>query len=417
MDGQAGAPPDPFSDLGQNWGFPTYNWERMAQDGYAWWQNRLKTLSKYFDAFRIDHILGFFRIWQVPYDQIHANLGYFYPALPVRLSEFHQQGIEFSYDRFCKPYITYSYINELFETDSNHILNKYFTPKENDQLKFKPEFDTQRKIENYFQDANNQADIHFKAKLMELHANVLFIEEANSNGLAFHPRFDMFKTQSYQQFPQYIQEKLYGLYLDYYYNRQEEFWANAAMTKLPPIKSATDMLICGEDLGMIPNCVPQVMQDLDVLTLEIQRMSKNPSTEFLQTEDTPYASVCSPSTHDMSPIRLWWESENSGYIQRFYNQELGRIGAAPAKCTPDIAQQILEQHLDLPSMWAVFPLADLLGMDAELAHTAPAAERINEPSNPKHYWRYRIHLTLEELLDSSSFGDKLKGLLEKSGRS
>ena len=415
MNGQAGAPPDPFSDLGQNWGFPTYNWEVMAKDGFAWWQNRLKTLSRYFDAFRIDHILGFFRIWQVPYEQLHASLGYFYPAIPVTTEELESKGIHFDYDRFCKPYITSKDINEAFGDDSQYVRYSFLQRNSISSLTFKEAFNTQRKLENYFKNPENEQYLHLKDKLLDMHTNVLFIEDQETKG-HFHPRFDFYKTPSYLAFPKYMQDRLYGVYLDYYYKRQEGFWASSALKKLPAIKSATNMLICGEDLGMIPDCVPQVMKDMDLLTLEIQRMSKNPTTEFLQAADTPYYSVCSPSSHDVSPIRLWWEEENRSYIQRFYNEELKLKGTAPTTCTTEIVEQIIQQHLDLPSMWAVFPICDLLGMDEQLKHPKPSAERINEPSNSQHYWRYRLHLTMEEVLKEKDFGQKLKNMIAESGR-
>lgn len=417
LDGQAGAPPDPFSDLGQNWGFPTYNWEVMAEDGYAWWQNRLKTLSKYFDAFRIDHILGFFRIWQVPLDAVQATLGFFNPAIPVSVFEFQEKGIDFDKKRYCSPYITQESVDELFGSDSS-LVKAQFLQYQSDShlLEFQPEFDTQRKLEAYLNLPENAEYLHLKEKLFELHSNVIFIEVEGSGGQAFHPRIDSYKTYSYQSLDKEIQDKIYAIYLDYFYTRQDDFWAKSAITKLPAIQSATDMLICGEDLGMIPDCVPQVMKDLDILTLEIQRMSKNPATEFLQAADTPYYSVSSPSTHDMSPIRLWWEEENRAYIQRFYNNELGINGIAPAQCTPEVTRAIIQKHLELPSMWTVFPISDLLGMSPPLRHADPEAERINVPANPKHYWRYRMHIGLEELVNNADFKASLQEMIEESGR-
>lgn len=94
MNGQAGAPPDAFSTNGQNWGMPTYNWDVMAKDNYSWWQKRFRKMAEYFTAYRIDHILGFFRIWEIPYHSIHGLLGQFVPSLPmskdeIQVSEYH----------------------------------------------------------------------------------------------------------------------------------------------------------------------------------------------------------------------------------------------------------------------------------------------------------------------------------------
>ncbi|MCB0632226.1 MAG: 4-alpha-glucanotransferase, partial [Lewinella sp.] len=414
MDSQSGAPPDPFSDLGQNWGFPTYNWPEMAKDGYSWWQNRLRTLSRYFDAFRIDHILGFFRIWQIPYEQIQGTLGYFNPALPVTLQELQDCGIAFDRDRFCAPFITESIVRELFGDQADTVIDRFLEPAKGDeQLQFKPEFDTQRKVSHALKGSAQEA---LKKKLFGLHSNVLFIEDPKAPGEAFHPRIDLQKTTSYQHLDGHLQGQLNELYNDYFYHRQEDFWREQAMTKLPAIKAATDMLICGEDLGMIPACVPDVMRELDLLTLEIQRMSKNPKTEFLQAVDIPYFSVCSPSTHDMSPIRFWWEESDRDYISRFYRQELNFGGEPPLTCEPYISEKVILQHLQFPSMWAVFPIQDLLGMDGELRNPIPETERINVPANPEHYWRYRLHLPLEKLVAADGFNVHIQELLSNTGR-
>lgn len=415
MDSQSGAPPDPFSDLGQNWGFPTYNWPEMAKNGYQWWQNRLQTLSRYFDAFRIDHILGFFRIWQIPLEQVEGTLGYFNPAIPVTMEEFQSRGISFDYGRFCQPFITTDFLQELFGEEAGFVIDTFLEPYGTDRFRLRPEFDTQRKVAAHFQQEDYDKP-ELKTLLFKLHSNVLFIEDPKSGGTAFHPRIDMQKTHVYRNLDGHLQHQLNELYQDYFYHRQEDFWREQAMTKLPAIKEATDMLICGEDLGMIPACVPEVMRELDLFTLEIQRMSKNPKTEFIQSEDIPYFSVCSPSTHDMSPIRAWWEEMEPAQRQRFYQQELQFGGEAPPVCQTHIAEKIILQHLQFPSMWAVFPIQDLLGIDAELRHPVPLSERINIPAVAEHYWQYRLHLSLEELIEAETFNLQLREMMEHTGR-
>lgn len=415
MDGQSGAPPDPFSDLGQNWGFPTYNWQVMAQDDYAWWQNRLKQLSGYFDAFRIDHILGFFRIWQIPVDQVEGTMGFFNPAIPVHVDEFAQRGIRFEKGRYCKPYITDWVLDRLFATEAVWVRENVLVGQ--GQYQLKSGFDTQRKIEAFFDQYPNHEKAHLKTVLYQLVSNVLFFEVPGSNGTQFHPRIDLLKITSFEGLDMASKGPLTDLYNDYFYQRQNRFWKHLAMSKLPAIKQATNMLICGEDLGMIPDSVPEVMRDLELLTLEIQRMSKNPSTEFLQAADIPYLSVISPSTHDMSPIRAWWAEMEPSQRQRFFNQELLQGGGAPAECSPFLAEQILWKHLWWPGMWTVFPIQDLLAMDGALRLDDPEKERINVPANPKHYWRYRLHQSLETLIGSKDFNQKLRLMLERTGRS
>lgn len=418
MDGQAGAPPDPFSASGQNWGFPTYNWAEMAKDDYAWWQNRLRQLSDYFDAFRIDHILGFFRIWEIPLEQVEGTMGFFNQALPVRLAEFAQRGIDFTEERFCKPYITEEVLSRFFAERKEEVKARFLSPKiEHGRYQLKPGFDTQRKIKDFLAEEENKELRNLKPGLFGLVGNVLFFRAKEQDRAAYHPRIDSAKTMSFQALPGHIQEKVKDLYHDYFYHRQEEFWRQQAMTKLPAIKQATDMLICGEDLGMVPACVPGVMKELDFFSLEIQRMSKNPSSEFLQAADIPYLSVCSPSTHDMSPIRAWWEESDRSQIQRFYRHELGFQGEAPYFCEPFVAQAIFQQHLEWPSMWAVFPIQDILAVDASIRRSNPFDERINDPSNPQHYWRYRLHITIEELQQQVELNRWIRDMLVKSGRS
>lgn len=416
MDGQAGAPPDPFSDNGQNWGFPTYNWAEMAKDGYLWWRQRMSQLSRYFDAYRIDHILGFFRIWQIPLDQVEGTLGFFNPALPIVREELDARGIYFDHERYCKPYITKQLLDERFGDEVEYVRNQFLDEVRFNYFAFKSEFDTQRKIEAFFKAPENQDKIHLQTGLFKLISNVLLLEIPGSNGKAFHPRIDLNKTYSFQQLDYGQQNKLQDLYIDYFYRRQEDFWRAQAMQKLPALKAATDMLICGEDLGMVPACVPGVMRELGILTLEIQRMSKNPATEFLQEADIPYLSVASPSTHDMAPIRAWWEEEDPALISRFFHNELQFMGQEPYTCEPFIAKAVVEKHLRWPSMWTVFPLQDLLAMDLELRRENPTEERINVPAIMPYYWRYRMHLTLENLLGQDGFNGMLYDLLHRNQR-
>ena len=187
------------------------------------------------------------------------------------------------------------------------------------------------------------------------------------------------------------------------------------MKKLPQLKQATNMLVCGEDLGMVPSCVPDVMKQLGILSLEIQRMPKDSGKEFFHPADAPYLSVITPSTHDMSTIRGWWE-EDRARTQRFYNHELGQWGEAPWFCEAWISKAVIIQHLHSPAMWSIFQLQDLLGMSETVRRENPHDERINVPANPKNYWKYRMHLTLEDMLREKAFNEELKSYVSASGR-
>ncbi|BDD10786.1 4-alpha-glucanotransferase [Fulvitalea axinellae] len=422
MNAQAGAPPDAFAAQGQNWGFPTYNWETMAKDGYAWWTDRLKQLSKYFDAFRIDHILGFFRIWEIPYDSVEGLLGHFNPATPISQQEITDRGIPFDYNRYCKPYIREHMLHDIFGDEAEYVKHEFLNEYDPGYFELKPRFDTQRKVEAFLaSDQKMPKEMKSKreflrAGLYRLISEVIFIPSPSKDeGEGYHPRVTFHDTYSFRELDDWIRHRLDELYIDYFYRRQEGLWQKQAMVKLPAVKDATKMLICGEDLGMVPASVPNVMSELGILGLNIQRMPKDPSQEFFYPNEAPYLSVVSPSSHDMSTIRGWWEEERDTAL-RFYHNVLGKSDEAPYICEPGLVEEVIAQHLFSPAMWAVFPLQDLMGMDAHIRREDPHEEQINIPSNPKHYWRYRMHLSLEELQDEVSFNNRLRSMIEKSGR-
>ena len=416
MEAQAGAPPDDFTPIGQNWEFPTYNWKRMQEDGFGWWKQRFEQMSNYFDTFRIDHILGFFRIWSVPTNAVQGIMGHFVPCIPVHYVEFGENGIWFDEPRYCKPFITDDVLNEIFGGLAEKVKQVFVVPNERGGYDLKPGFETQRDVEAGFEklDCNNENTI-LKLGLYDLISNVIFFKQEGSRGQEYHFRISMEKTLSFKYLIPHVQEKLKALYINYFYRRQDEFWRKEAMQKLPRLKESTNMLICGEDLGMVPDCVPDVMKQLGILSLEIQRMPKDPKKEFFYPDEAPYMSVITPSTHDMSTIRGWWE-ENRGRTQHFYNSVLGQWGDAPQFCEAWVNRAIILQHLYSPAMWSIFMMQDILGMSDTLRRENPQEERINNPANPKHYWQYRMHISLEELVKEKEFNEELKGYVVHSGR-
>jgi 4-alpha-glucanotransferase len=416
VDRQAGAPPDAFSAKGQNWGFPTYNWPRMAADGFAWWKQRFAQMSGYFDAFRIDHILGFFRIWSSPAHAVEGILGRFEPAIPVAIAEFAARGIPFAHERLTTPFINDAVLAELFGQDQALVRRDFLNANSGGTYALKPEFATQRQVENHFSKrAPDAADWKLKTGLFDLISNVILFDAEGAQGKQFHFRFAMHDTTSFKHLPPVQQPKLRELYMDYFFRRQDDFWLREAMQKLPALKRGTDMLVCGEDLGLVPACVPGLMKDLGLLSLEIQRMPKVPGRDFSRPAEAPYLSVVTPSTHDMSTLRGWWE-EDADLTRKFFNRELGRSGEAPRACGPELVEAILQQHLASPAMWSIFQLQDLLGMDAHLRRAEIAAERINLPAIPDYYWRYRMHLNLEQLLLAEDFNVRLAKLIRENGR-
>jgi 4-alpha-glucanotransferase len=280
----------------------------------------------------------------------------------------------------------------------------------------KPEFHTQRQVEDHFNALEkNDDNIHIRQGLFDLISNVILFEHVGSNGQEFHFRIAMDSTPSFRHLDGHTQHRLRELYTEYFYRRQDAYWMKEAMKKLPALKRSTNMLICGEDLGMVPHCVPDVMKQLGILSLEIQRMPKDPHREFFHPADAPYLSVVTPSTHDMSTIRGWWE-EDRARTQRFFNFELGQWGDAPYFCEAWINKSIVMQHLHSPAMWSIFQLQDLLGMSEKLRRENPHDERINVPANPKNYWKYRMHISLEQLNKEKEFNDEILEYVHASGR-
>ncbi|MDB5230840.1 MAG: 4-alpha-glucanotransferase, partial [Chitinophagaceae bacterium] len=359
MDVQAGAPPDDFAVTGQNWGFPTYNWQKMKEDGFNWWKKRFQQMSCYFDAFRIDHILGFFRIWSIPMDAVEGIMGHFEPALPVHINEFDFRNIYFDYTRYCRPFINDEILWQLFNDDHEYIKENFLVYDGFGQYQVKPEFATQRQVEKHFaEQETTDRNKKLQDGLFTLLSNVILFEVPGSQAQQFHFRFGIEDTSSFRALDPHTQFHLKELYVNYFFERQDNFWAQEAMSKLPALKRVTNMLICGEDLGLVPDCVPDVMKELGILSLEIQRMPKDSKRQFFHPNDAPYLSVVTPSTHDMSTIRGWWE-EDRERTQKFFNKDLGKWGNAPYYCEPEVAKNIIHKNLYEPSRWAIFQMKDL----------------------------------------------------------
>ena len=340
LNGQAGAPPDPFSADGQNWGFPTYNWDEMLKDGCSWWVRRFRKMAQFFDAYRIDHVLGFFRIWEIPVPEKSGLKGQFAPALGLSREEIEGYGI-------------YNHM-ELFLVD------------------------------------HKRAD-------------------------RWHPRIAVQFNEDYEKLNDEEKYNFNRLYNDYFYRRNNQFWYQEAMKKLPRLTQATRMLCCAEDLGMVPDCVPWVMNELRILSLEIQSMPKDDKVRFGHLSQYPYRSVCTISTHDMPTLRQWWD-EDWDRTQDYYNSMLHRGGGAPHPLPGWLAKDIVSRHLTSPSMLCLLSLQDWLSIDEKLRLPDANAERINIPANPRHYWRYRMHLTIEQLMQSDEFNETIKTLIIQSGR-
>ena len=420
LDASAGAPPDDFSISGQNWGFPTYNWDKMAEDNFGWWQARFRKMQDYFDAYRVDHILGFFRIWQMRKTDVWGLCGHFVPALPYSYDDLCAQGVCLDWDRMTKPYIRSNFLGDVLGYDTEWAKKNALQTRDNYVYWFRPEFDTQVKVQEWA-DRLLGDEKQLKASglsaeavknicngLIYLHCEVLMVEDQRRPGW-LHPRISIYQSHSFNELYSDQKEVLMRIYNDYFFRRHTQFWRESAMRKLPTLIGATHMLCCGEDLGMVPACVPDVMHELQILSLEIQRMPKDPTVKFAHPADAPYQSVCTTGTHDMNPLRAWWE-EDRAVTQRFYNEQMGWWGDAPKEMSPEIAEFIINQHMYSPAMWTILPLQDWLAIDGDVRIKDQFADRINVPANPRHFWNYRMHLSIEQLLKEKRLNEKIKKL-------
>lgn len=414
LNGQAGAPPDDFSANGQNWGFPTYNWFEMLKDGCQWWNRRFKNMARYFDAYRIDHVLGFFRIWEIPVHSVHGLLGQFAPALAMSREEIESYGLHFQEDRFTRPFITDWVLDRVFHERAGEVKEKYLDRLDDERYQMKPEVDTQRKVEALFADVTNEKELWLRDGLYALISNVLFVRDHTNPGV-FHPRISAQLDFIYESLYDNDKAAFNRLYNDYFYRRNNQFWYQEAMKKLPKLVQATRMLVCAEDLGMVPDCVPWVMDELKILSLELQSMPKDPSVKFGHLSRNPYRSVCTISSHDMPTLRMWWD-ENIQRTQEYYNTMLYRQGSAPHPLPGWLASDIISRHLTSPSMLCILSIQDWLATDEALRLPDADAERINIPANPKHYWRYRMHLNIEDLAADKRFVQNITEMISQSGR-
>lgn len=414
LNGQAGAPPDDFSVNGQNWGFPTYNWDEMLKDGCQWWIRRFQNMAQYFDAYRIDHVLGFFRIWEIPVNAVHGLLGQFQPALGMTREEIESYGLPFHEHQFCEPFIADWVIERVFHERADEVKTKYLDHAHDDIWKMKAAYDTQRKVEKAFEGVTEQRELNLRDGLYSLISNVLFVRDHKEEG-KYHPRISAQFNFTYEALYDADKASFNRLYNDYFYRRNNQFWYDEAMKKLPVLVQATRMLVCAEDLGMVPDCVSWVMNELRVLSLEIQSMPKDPHVRFGHLGRNPYRSVCTFSTHDMATLRQWWD-EDASRTQDYFNSMLYHEGNAPHPLSGWLARDVVSRQLASPSMLCVLSIQDWLAMDERIRLDDADAERINIPANPHHYWRYRMHINIENLMADKSFTENIRNLIVQNGR-
>ena len=408
---QTGAPPDAFSQNGQNWGFPSYHWGPALIE---WFHRRLRWMEQYFDAIRIDHVLGFFRIWEIPDDALFGLLGHFSPALPMTVGEIEYFGLPFRKDFFTRPFINDRVLDRLFGMHAPYVREHFLISRSYGFYDLKAEYDTQKKIRDCFEGKGDENSLWIRDGLYRLISGVLFIEDPEQPEM-YHPRIGAYQEPVYEALTAEEKDAFMRLYNNYYYQRHNMFWGAHAIHRLTDVFGATQMLCCAEDLGMLPDCVEPVLDQLRILTLEIQSMPKQNGFEFAHLDGNPYRSVATFSTHDMPSLRLWWE-ESPERTQRYYVSMLQKQGRAPEHLPAHLAEEIIARHLYCPSMLCLLSLQDWLAMDGELRSKHPREERINVPSDPYNRWKYRMHLPIEDLLKADKYNNKVRTMITRSKR-
>ena len=411
-DSQAGTPPDASSPQGQNWGFPTYNWQ--AEGFGEWLDRRMEWMEQYFDALRLDHVPGFFRIWEIPREQLFGTMGHFSPALPLTAGEIEYYGLPFRRDFLTRPFINDRIVDRIFGIHAQYVRDTFLVKKAYGLYDLKEEVSTQCRVNDYFAGRADENSLWIRDGLYRLIANVLFLEDPRQPDM-FHPRIQAWQEPVYDTLNADEKDAYMRIYNNFFYQRHNFFWGRTGYERLSRLQQSTRMLLCAEDLGMLPDCVEPVLDSLGILTLEIQQMPKQPGTEFTHLDANPVRSVATISTHDMPPLRLWWQ-DNPERVQRYFVTMLQKQGRAPAQLPAHLAEEIIARHLYCPSMLCILSLQDWLAMDGELRSKNPREERINTPSDPYNRWQWRMHITIEQLMAASKFNKKIKTMIARSKR-
>ena len=410
---QAGAPPDFFSRDGQNWGFPTYKWDVMKKDGFKWWSRRMQRMQMFFDVFRIDHILGFFRIWSIPYPFHSGLMGVFSPSLPLSATELAERGVYSNPADLAWPIVSEDFLRSKFSEFTDSV-RQFFDRTPDGRLRLKEGYFDPKKFDSWIEkDVHQTARDRIRCAINDTLHEVLLVSVKPGE---WQPRIMLEETDRFRTLAQGERDAMMDIYNDFFFNRHNEFWKRSAEEHLDALLGKCDMLVCGEDLGMIPASVPIVMQRKQILSLELQRMPKENWQRFGSPAYFPYLSVCATSSHDISGIRGWWEEDRAD-VDWFYHNMMGRGGETPKVAGQDIVSEIISQNLAAPSMLCINPIQDYAGMLDNVPHLLPFEERINVPSNADQHWQYRIPFCVDEL--SSKYPElarKIAAAVDASGR-
>jgi len=396
----AGAPPDMYSPDGQNWGFPLYNWAAQEEDGYAWWKRRLAVAGKYYQAYRIDHVLGFFRIWSSSHRDYSSVLGRYVPFTPVTGGDLRKLGIDKGRVRWLSlPHIPTEELwsalrsaGNLTEADIAAAAKKVFT-KALDRVGGEELWVFKRKIKG--EKDIDALGLHpaIRPYLMGMWHNRLFLEYAKGK---FSPTWYYRESRAYGTLSADEKRNMEEL-LSKRMAKSEKIWESHGKKLLSVLVESSPMLPCAEDLGAVPNCVPKVLTRLKILGLRVVRWHRRWDQDkqpYIPFEDYPELSVCTAAVHDSSTIREWWEREAD---QKQFANFIGASSLSKTY-TPDVAKAILFKTATARSRFRVFQIQDLLHLSGKWYAADPAVERVNVPGSCNEFnWTYRLPASIGEI--------------------
>lgn len=398
-DQSAGAPPDAFSTEGQNWGFPTYNWAKMLAEDLQWWRRRFCSMAQYFQAFRIDHILGFFRIWEVPRAQYSGLLGHFYPALPMDKGYWLEQlGAVDTVEGLARPYVHKVDAERIFCTHLPLLIQQgYLEESSTGEGYYLAHSEAQ--VWEDIEQSDIAGGAESKAQLIHLCREVALLADPREGG-HYHPRIAFDQSLRFGHWSHEAQERWQDIAQHYFYHKHNALYKQTALSRLTPLVASTQMLVCAEDLGMIPASVPEVLDELQILSLDLERMPKVADRGIWYRPSTfPYLSICTTSTHDMPPLRLWWQGLDDAERQSYLTENSAYHPQTIIEDTlqAELLGSIVQAHLDSPSMFTILPLSDWMSIHPALHLQTPEQEQINQPADPLHKWGYRMPINIDEL--------------------
>lgn len=401
---RAGAPPDMFSALGQNWDFPIYNWDNLAQNDYDWWKRRLLQADKFYHAFRIDHVLGFFRIWAIPHEHFSGTLGHFFPSQLLSRQSLRRAGFDEGRIRWlAEPHLGGDELREQLGDHAHSVIERLLRQIEDQDLyRFAPHVSGERDIAS--------ADLPEEVRRQLLHwyrDRALLQVEADR----FAPAW-LFRDCS-----RYIgltsEEKARFEQLVKHANSASELgWEEQGRRLLAFMNHTTGMLACAEDLGVIPKCVPSTLEDLGILGLRLPRWERPDGVTFRPIDRFPEPTVCAPSVHDTTTLRQWWEDEVPDSDRPAVLKGLRIRRALPPVYDSATAWRFIEAMLKTSSRICVFQIQDLFAVDELFRLPAAADERVNVPGTFNDInWTYRIPEPLEQLAGRSATSARLRELI------